>query len=119
MIHDGETIVELDGATCTRGGDYDQGRLTDPWRMVTTTLRATGGLHPLLPVHTSVPITQARVFDLREALRQVQVDASLRVGQVLLEDILGAELTVLASREVPARQGWLRGENGGTVRRKG
>ena len=50
VTHDGGAIVEVDGQTCRRGIEYAEQELTDPRRMVTTTVRIRGSLHPLLPV---------------------------------------------------------------------
>ncbi len=102
VTHEGETIVEVKGATCKRGVDYAQEELTDPRRMVTTTVRVAGGLHPLLAVYTSAPIPKARIFDLLEALREVEVQAPLRVGDVVLEDVVDTEVDVVSSRDMPA-----------------
>ncbi|MFW6116012.1 MAG: DUF1667 domain-containing protein, partial [Chloroflexota bacterium] len=92
VTHEGETIIDVDGATCKRGVDYAKEELTDPRRMVTTTVRVAGGLHPLLPVYTSAPIPKARIFDLLAAIRQVEVQAPLKVGDVVLEDVVDTEV---------------------------
>jgi len=101
VTHEGDTIVEVDGATCKRGLDYAEEELTDPRRMVTTTVRVVGGLHPLLPVYTSAPIPKARIFDLLEAIRKAEVKAPVRVGDVVLEDVVDTDVDVLASRDMP------------------
>ena len=36
-----------------------------------------------------------------QALRQVEVSASVKIGQVLLEDVLGTGIDVVASRDIP------------------
>jgi CxxC motif-containing protein len=102
VTHDGDAIVDVEGATCKRGKDYAEEELTDPRRMVTTTVRVAGGLHPLLPVYTSAPIPKARIFDLLEEIRRVEVEAPVRVGEVVLEDVVGTDVDVLASRDMPA-----------------
>ena len=102
VTHEGETIVEVDGATCKRGLDYAEEELTDPRRMVTTTVRVVGGLHPLLPVYTSGPIPKARIFDLLEEIRKAEVTAPVKLGHVVLEDVVGTDVDVLASRDMPA-----------------
>jgi CxxC motif-containing protein len=102
VTREGDTIVEVDGATCKRGEDYAEEELTDPRRMVTTTVRVTGGLHPLLPVYTSAPIPKARIFGLLEEIRKVEVEAPVKMGEAVLEDVVGTKVKVLASRDMPA-----------------
>ena len=102
VTHDGETILNVDGNTCNRGIDYAKQEITDPRRMVTTTVRVKGGLHPLLPVYTSAPIPKPRVFDLLREIRQVEVEAPVKMGQVILSNVVETDVNVLASRDMPA-----------------
>ena len=49
--HEGKEVLEvLDG--CKRGEEYAICELQDPRRMVASTVRVEGGLHPLVPVYT-------------------------------------------------------------------
>ena len=102
VTHEGDTIIDVEGNTCKRGVDYAKEELTDPRRMVTTTVRVAGGLHPLLPVYTSAPIPKARIFDLLAEIRKVEVQAPVSVGDAVLEDVVDTEVDVLASRDMPA-----------------
>jgi len=102
VTHEGSTVIEVEGAECKRGLDYAQAELTDPRRMVTTTVRVQGGVHPLVPVYTAAPIPKPLIFDLLGALRRVELQAPVQVGQVVLDDALGTGVDVLASRSLPA-----------------
>ncbi len=102
VTHEGEAIVDVDGATCKRGEQYAEEELTDPRRMVTTTVRVVGGLHPLVPVYTSAPIPKARIFDLLDLIREAEMEAPVRVGDVVLERVVDTDVDVLASRDMPA-----------------
>jgi CxxC motif-containing protein len=101
VTHDGETLVAVDGNTCNRGLAYVQRELTDPRRMVATTVRVRGGLHPLVPVYTQAPFPKPRIFDLLEQLRQIELTAPVEVDQVVLADALGTGIDVIASRDLP------------------
>jgi CxxC motif-containing protein len=102
VTHDGETILNVDSNTCKRGIDYVKQELTDPRRMGITTMRVKGGLHPLLPVYTSAPIPKPRIFDLLREIRQVEVEAPVKMGQVILSNVVETDVNVLASRDMPA-----------------
>ena len=102
VTHEGDTIVNIEGNTCKRGEDYAKEELTNPQRMVTTTVRVAGGLHPLMPVYTSAPIPKARIFDLLAEIRKVEIQAPIRVGDIVLEDVVDTDVDVLASRDMPA-----------------
>ena len=104
VTHEGKTIIKVDGHTCKKGIDYAEAELTDPRRMVTSTVKVRGGVHPLVPVYTAAPIPRPLIFDLLAELRKVELQASVQMGQVVLEDALGTGVDVLASRNLPASQ---------------
>jgi CxxC motif-containing protein len=101
VLHDGETIVEVAGNNCKRGAVYVQGELSDPRRMVASTVRVRGSLHPLLPVYTAAPFPKGKIFDLLAELRQVELQAPVKMEQVVLENALGTGINVIASRDMP------------------
>ena len=102
VTREGETIVDVTGTGCKRGLAYAQAELTDPRRMVASTVRVRGGIHPLVPVYTEAPFPKPRILDLLAELRQVELEAPVRVGQVVLPRALGTDVNVLASRDLPA-----------------
>ncbi len=104
VTRDGETILEVKGAGCKRGPDYVKAELTDPRRMVASTVKVSGGLHPLVPVYTSSPFPKPKIFDLLAELRKIEVPAPVSHGQVILEDALGTGINILASRNMLARE---------------
>ncbi len=102
VIHDGATIVELSGNNCKRGKTYVQGELTDPRRMVASTVKIRGSTHPLLPVYTAAPFPKGKIRDLLAALREVELQAPVKMEQVVVENVLGTGINVVASRDMPA-----------------
>ncbi|MBE0696122.1 MAG: DUF1667 domain-containing protein [Anaerolineaceae bacterium] len=99
VTRDGQTVINVKNG-CKRGKQYVQRELVDPRRMVATTVRVRGGIHPLLPVATAAPFPKPRIHELMDALRQVEVTAPVEVGQPILEDALGTGITILASRKI-------------------
>ncbi len=59
VTREGDTILKVDNCGCKRGEEYVQAELTDPRRMVATTVKIQGSLHPLLPVYTAEALPQA------------------------------------------------------------
>ena len=102
VTHDGQTVLEVTGSTCKRGAAYAQSELTDPRRMVATTVRVRGGVHPLAPVYTAAPFPKPLVRALVAALRSIELQAPVSAGQVVLANALGTGVDVLASRDLAA-----------------
>jgi CxxC motif-containing protein len=99
VTHAGSSVVEVKPG-CKRGHQYAARELVDPRRMVATTIRVQGAAHPLLPVYTSAPFPKARIQELRAVLRSLEVCAPVKVGQVLVTDLLDTGVDILASRDL-------------------
>jgi CxxC motif-containing protein len=94
----GEILVSHAG--CKRGIDYAIGEVTDPRRMVASTVRIRGGLHPLIPVYTSAPVPKDKIFELLDLIRAFEVQAPVKAGQILIQDALQTGIDVIASRDM-------------------
>ncbi len=101
VTHEGETLVNVDGNTCARGEAFVKEELTDPRRMVATTVKVKGGLHPLVPVYTEAPFPKPKIFDLLKEIRKVEIEAPVEMNQVVLENPLGEGIDIVASRDMP------------------
>ena len=69
--------------------------------MVASTVRVQGGIHPLVPVYTAAPIPKPRIPELLAQLRAVELAAPVTMNQVVLENVLGESINVIASRDMP------------------
>ena len=98
---EGETVVEIKPG-CKRGHEYARRELVDPRRMVATTVRVRGGVHPLLPVYTSEPFQKGKIKELMAVLRQVEIDAPVQMDTIILANVLDSGIDIIASRDMPA-----------------
>ena len=97
--YQGETVI-ISEQGCKRGEKYAIQEMTDPRRMVATTVRIKSHSHPLLPVYTSAPIPKAKILPLLTELRKINLDAPVKMGQVVLKDFQGTGIDMLASRDM-------------------
>jgi CxxC motif-containing protein len=95
-------IVEIRGSSCRRGDRYAAQEHTDPRRQVTTTVALSGGRLSRLPVKTDAEIPKDLVLEACRALDDVRVSAPVRIGDVVVEDLLGTGCAVVATSEAPA-----------------
>jgi len=101
--HQGKKVLEvLDG--CKRGEDYAICELQDPRRMVASTVRVSGGLHPLVPVYTRKAFPKPLIPQLAKLLRQVEVPAPVEINQIVIENALDTGIDIVASRDMPLRE---------------
>lgn len=72
--------------------------------MLTSTVQVEGGLLPLLPVVSKSTLPKERILDCAAALRQIKVAAPVAEGQIIVENILGLGVDIVASRAMEAHQ---------------
>jgi len=99
--HDGRRVTKVEGQGCKRGIEYAGKEVSDPCRMVASTVRVRGGVHPLVPVYTANPIPKHLIFDLLAQRRAQELDAPVEVGQIVMANALNTGIDVLASRNLP------------------
>jgi CxxC motif-containing protein len=99
LTHDGITVIEVKPG-CKRGHQYAANELADPRRMVATTVRVKAAVHPLLPVYTSAPFPKGRIQELRAALQALEIRAPVKMGQVIVANLLDTGIDIIASRDL-------------------
>ena len=82
----GKEVTSVTGNTCSRGAIYAKKEVTDPTRIVTSSVRVTGGTAPMVSVKTKEDIPKSMIFDCTNALKDITVAAPVRIGDVILSD---------------------------------
>lgn len=97
---EGNEVVSISGNTCPRGEAYGRKEVTNPTRIVTSTVRVTGGAADMVSVKTKQDIPKEKIFDCVKALRDVEVQAPVHVGDVIVSDVAGTGVDIVATRNV-------------------
>ena len=95
---DGREIVSVSGNTCPRGDVYARKEVTNPTRIVTSTVKVEGGLVEMISVKTKEDIPKDKIFDCMRALKGITVKAPVLIGDVILADAAGTGVDVVATR---------------------
>lgn len=99
----GDTITAVSGNTCPRGDAYARKEVTNPTRIVTSTVRVKNGVFPMVNVKTAADIPKEKIFDCVEVLKNITVDAPVKIGDVILSDAAGTGVDIVAARNVAAK----------------
>ena len=97
-VEQSEEGFKVEGNTCKRGEKYAVQELTNPTRVITTTVKLENSYLQLLPVKAEEPIPMGMIFDLMEALSKVRVNAPVKVGDVIVENILDTGVNVISAK---------------------
>ncbi|MEN3008932.1 DUF1667 domain-containing protein [Pseudothermotoga sp.] len=93
-------IISLEGNRCPRGVSYLEDELREPKRIVPTSVRVVNGEMPLVSVKTSKPIPRRLISQFMQTVKNVKVEAPIRVGDVIIKNVLDTGADVIATRTV-------------------
>jgi CxxC motif-containing protein len=93
-------VQSITGNSCPKGAEYAAKETTRPERILTSTVRIEGGLWRVLPVITSGAIPLDQMEAVMKTVRTVRVEAPVAMNQVLVENINGLGVDLIASRSM-------------------
>ena len=90
----------VSGNGCKRGIDYGLNEVTNPVRVVTTTIKVNNGELSVLPVKTKGEISKSLIFKCMEEIKKIEVDAPIKIGDVILPNVLGTGIDIVSCRDL-------------------
>ncbi len=99
---DGE-VTSVKGNTCKRGEIYAKKELTNPTRIVTTTVRVDKGIKNVVPVKTKTDIPKDKIFACMAEISRAVATAPVQIGDVIIENVAGTGIPVIATGNVDGK----------------
>lgn len=97
-LENGE-VTSVTGNTCPRGDNYGRKEVTNPTRIVTTTVPVTGSANErMVSVKTATDIPKDKIFDVVRALTNVSATAPVEIGDVILANVADTGVDVVATK---------------------
>lgn len=97
---DGEEVVSVTGNTCNRGDTYARKEMTDPTRIVTSTVRVIGGDADMVSVKTKEDIPKGKIFECVRELKDVKIQAPVHIGDVVVHNVADTGIDIVATKNV-------------------
>ena len=92
--------LNVTGNTCPRGVTYGKQEVTDPRRYLTSTVKIDSKSYRRLPVISSGDLPKDKVSEVVKYLDTVVVKAPVKVKDVVIKDVLGLCVDILATRTI-------------------
>ena len=92
--------MNVTGNTCPRGKVYALNEITNPTRMITSTVAIESTELHRVPVMTSKPIPKGKIFDVMNEINKVRVKAPIKIGDVIIKNVLGLDSDIIATRDI-------------------
>ncbi|MBE6790786.1 MAG: DUF1667 domain-containing protein [Ruminococcaceae bacterium] len=90
-------VISVTGNTCKRGEAYAKTEITNPTRSLTSTVKVNGGILPVVPVKSDKPVPKDKMFECMKIINSASVDAPVKIGQVIIENILDTGADIVAT----------------------
>ena len=94
------TVTEVKGNTCQKGDIYARKEVVNPTRIVTSTVKIIGGDKERVSVKTASDIPKSKIFDVMKDIDAACVKAPAHIGDVLITNVAGTGVDVIATRNV-------------------
>lgn len=101
VFSQGAEIIKIEGNGCKRGVVFAKQEMTDPVRTLTSTVLLKGTGQTLsIPVKSSQPMPLRSVEAAMKQIRKAVLTSSCRMGDVVIADICGLGLDIVACKTV-------------------
>ena len=88
------------GNSCPRGAIYGKSEVTNPTRIVTSTVVIISKIEKRLPVKTITPIAKGKIFDCMKEINKIVVHAPVHIGDVIIKDVCGSGVNVVSCKNI-------------------
>lgn len=88
-------VMNVTGFTCPRGKQYAIDECTHPMRTITSTARTDNG--EVIPVKTDRTVPKESMFDCMTEINKAVVRLPARIGDTVIENILGTGANVVVT----------------------
>ena len=93
---DGTVIIT--GNKCPRGAAYGEKEMTNPTRVVTSTVRVSGRKDAVVGVKTASDIPKDKIMECMKELAKVEVSLPIKIGDVVLENVADTGVNIVVTR---------------------
>jgi len=98
-LEDGK-VKNVTGYTCPKGKQYAMKEVTNPTRIVTSSVVVKNGNFPVVSVKTSSDIPKDKIKECIFALKGIKVSAPIQIGDVILENVAKTNINIIATKDI-------------------
>jgi CxxC motif-containing protein len=99
-VDDEGRLSEVANFQCKEGKEYAVTEYRSPMRVLTTTVIVGKSRHALVPVRTNRVILREKLFDCMQHLSRIKVEPPLKVGDVIVKNILNTGSDIITTSEL-------------------
>lgn len=94
--------LEVRGAQCEKGAGFASDEVLHPRRNLATSVPLAGTADRMVSVRLSAPVARDKIFPILAEIARLRPEPPVARGQVLIKDVLGTGVDVIATRGQPS-----------------
>ena len=95
-----EDNITVSGNTCKRGEIYGIKEVTNPTRIVTSSVEIDNAEIARVSVKTANDIPKGKIFDIMKEIRQIKVSAPVKIGDVVISNVADTGVDIVITKKV-------------------
>ncbi len=92
--------MKVSGNQCKRGLTYGVKEVTNPTRVITSTVKVNHPIHRRMPVVTKGAVPKGMMLDVMKEINLIELELPIMVGDMIIGDVLGTGINIVASRTI-------------------
>ena len=97
---DEENNFAVTGNSCPRGAEYGHHEISNPPRVLTSTVKLTGGLYRRCPVKTDAAVPKGKLMDIMKLLNAVELKSPVKIGDIVLQNVADTGANVVVTKNL-------------------
>jgi CxxC motif-containing protein len=93
-------VKSVTGNNCKIGERYAQKELTNPTRIVTSSIKVDSGDLAMVSVKTESDIPKGKIFEIMKEIHETKAIAPIKIGDVMIENVAGTNVNIVATRNI-------------------
>ena len=93
-------LIKIEGRICKKGQAYIKQEFIEPKRILTSTVAVESGPIKRLPVRTRKAIPKELLFRVMGAISAVRIKPPIKIGEIILADVSGTGVDVVATDDL-------------------
>ena len=91
---------KVTGNACKRGEVYGYNEVTNPKRVITSTVRTASAEYPRCPVKTSEAVPKAKMFEIMKLLDDIKLDVPIKCGDIVIKNVLDTGADFITCKDI-------------------
>lgn len=95
---DEENGLKVTGNACLRGAEYAKNEITNPVRVLTSTVKIAGAAYRRCPVRTAAAVPKGSLMAIMNELNTVSLASPVEIGDIALSNAAGTGVDVIVTK---------------------